>query len=482
MSTSVCHIVKDQPSASALVVGESTAQAQRHDARTLVLLEAPIAATLVKLAAPNILVNIAQSSIGLIETYFVGKLGTDALAGVALVFPVVMLTQMMSAGAVGGGISSAVARALGGRRRRDADDLAVHSLAVGLVFGLVFTVSVLLAGPSLYSTLGGRGASLVAALTYSNVIFSGAVFIWIFNSLASVIRGTGNMHVPALVTCGGVVAVIPLSPCLIFGWGPFPQLGVAGGGTALLAYYVVGGLVLIAYLRSGRIPVRLSFSKPRLRGEVLADILRVGAVSALVTIGTNVTVASVTGLVGTFGPAAIAGYGVGSRLEYFLVPLVFGLGAPLVALVGTNVGAGQHARAERVAWIGGLMAGAMCALIGGLGAVYPRAWLGLFDSDTAMLNAGSRYLQGVGPFYGFFGLGLGLYFASQGFGRLRWSVLANFTRLGVAVGGGWLALRSTGDLTIVFVALSVGLVAFGFINTAALATGALTSRELPHKE
>jgi Na+-driven multidrug efflux pump len=159
------------------------------DSRTLRLLQAPITATLVTLAAPNILVNIAQSWVGLIETYFVGKLGTDALAGVALVFPVVMLTQMMSAGAVGGGISSAVARALGGQRRRGADDLALHSLAVGLLFGLAFTVSALLAGPWLYGTLGGRDASLAAAVTYSNVIFSGAILIWIFNSLASVIRG-----------------------------------------------------------------------------------------------------------------------------------------------------------------------------------------------------------------------------------------------------------------------------------------------------
>jgi Na+-driven multidrug efflux pump len=388
----------------------------------------------------------------------------------------------MSAGAVGGGISSAVARALGGRRRRDADDLALHSLGVGVLFGLAFTVSVLLAGAWLYSTLGGRGASLTAALTYSNVIFSGAILIWIFNSLASVIRGTGNMYLPALVTCGGVVGVIPLSPCLIFGWGPFPQLGVAGGGVALLAYYAVGCLVLAAYLRSGRIPVRLSFSHVRFRLEPFLDILRVGAVSALVTIGTNVTVASVTGLVGTFGPAAIAGYGVGSRLEYFLVPLVFGLGAPLVALVGTNVGAGQHQRAVRVAWIGGLMAAAICALIGALGALYARAWLGLFDSDPAMLDAGSRYLQSVGPFYGFFGLGLGLYFASQGFGRLRWAVLANFMRLTVAVGGGWLALRSTAELGFVFVALSVGLVAFGLINVAALATGGVPGAMHPRKE
>jgi putative MATE family efflux protein len=442
----------------------------RH-ARTRALLEAPIATTLLRLAAPTLLVNLAQSAVGLIETSFVGRLGTEALAGVALVFPVVMLAQMMSAGAVGGGISSAIARALGAGRHRDADALVVHSIAVGVLFGLVFMLAALLAGPWLYTTLGGRGASLAAALTYSNVIFSGAVLIWLFNALANVIRGTGNMHVPAVVTCGGVLGLIPLSPCLIFGWGPFPQLGVAGGGTALLAYYAVGCVALVAYLRSGRIPVRLSSSGARFRAALFADILRVGVISALVTIGTNVTVASVTGLVGTFGAAAIAGYGVGSRLEYLLVPLAFGLGAPLVAMVGTNVGAGQHERAVRAAWIGALMAAALCALVGVLAAVFPRAWLGLFDSDPAMLDAGTRYLQRVGPFYGLFGLGMGLYFAAQGFGRLRWAVVANLARLLIAVGGGWLALRATGDLTNVFVALSLGLAAFGAINAAALAAG-----------
>lgn len=446
-----------------------------RDARTRALLEAPIATTLLKLAAPTLLVNVAQAGLGLIETYFVGKLGTDALAGVALVFPVVMLVQMMSAGAVGGGISSAVARALGADRRRDADALVVHAIAVGMLFGGVFTVAALLAGPWLYSTLGGRGASLAAAVTYSNVIFSGAVLIWLFNALANVIRGTGNMHVPALVTCGGLVGVIPLSPCLIFGWGPFPQLGVAGGGTALLAYYAVGCAVLVAYLRSGRIPVRLRISQLQFRAALFTDILRVGVISALVTIGTNVTVASVTGLVGTFGPAAIAGYGVGSRLEYLLVPLAFGLGAPLVAIVGTNVGAGQLDRASRAAWIGALMAAALCAAIGVLGAIFPHAWLGLFDSDPAMLDAGTRYLRSVGPLYGLFGLGMGLYFAAQGFGRLRWAVLANVARLGIAAGGGWLALRATGDLTFVFIAVSLGLAAFGVINAAALATGAVVS-------
>src|SRR6266571_7588998 len=160
----------------------------RFDPRTRLLLEAPIAGTLLRLATPNVLVMVVQASVGLIETYFIGKLGTEALAGVALVFPVVMLMQMMSAGAMGGGISSAVARALGAGRRADAEALVLHALAISVLFGLGFMLAVLGGGPWLYRTLGGSGASLDAELIYSNWVFAGAVLVWLFNSLASVIR------------------------------------------------------------------------------------------------------------------------------------------------------------------------------------------------------------------------------------------------------------------------------------------------------
>src|ERR1700751_4605704 len=126
------------PHAAASVSPAPAAALPGFDPRTRLLLEAPIAPTLLRLAAPNVLVMLAQASVGLIETYFAGKLGTAALAGVALVFPVVMLMQMMSAGAMGGGISSAVARALGRGNRADADALAVHALAIACIFGLFF--------------------------------------------------------------------------------------------------------------------------------------------------------------------------------------------------------------------------------------------------------------------------------------------------------------------------------------------------------
>jgi putative MATE family efflux protein len=460
----------------------AAAEKPRYDARTAALIHAPIAATLVRLAAPNMLVMLAQTAVGLVETYFVGKLGTAALAGVALVFPVVMLMQMMSAGAMGGGISSAIARALGGGRRADADALALHALIIGLVFGLAFTVALLAGGGWLYAAMGGSGAALDAALTYSGVIFAGAILVWLFNSLANVIRGTGNMATPAIVTCAGVVVLIPLSPCLIFGLGPLPRLGVAGGAVAVLLYYAAGSVVLAAYLRSARSLVRLTLVGIRIRWALFRDILRVGLVAALITVQTNLAIAIATGIVGAFGAAAIAGYGTASRLEYLLIPLVFGLGGPLVAMVGTNIGAGRRDRALRVAWIGAAIAAGLCEIIGLAAAAFPAAWLSLFDSDPAMIDAGSRYLHAVGPAYGLFGLGMALYFASQGAGRLLWPLLANFARLIIAACGGFLALRITGNLSFVFAALAAALAAFGLINAAAVAGGAWFGRGGAHAQ
>jgi Na+-driven multidrug efflux pump len=296
--------------------------------------------------------------------------------------------------------------------------------------------------------------------------------VWTFNSLANVVRGTGNMTVPAVVTSVGALALIPLSPCLIFGIGPFPTLGVAGGAVAVVVYYALGSLALAAYIRSGRSMVRLSLRGVTFRWRFFRDILQVGLVAAMVTVGTNLTIAIATGLVGRFGAAAIAGYGTGARLEYLLVPLVFGLGGPLVAIVGTNIGAGRVDRALRAGWIGAAMAGGLCEVIGVWAAAFPRTWLALFGVEPAMLEVGSSYLRTVGPFYGLFGLGMALYFASQGAGRLLWPLFANATRLIIAAAGGWLVLRAGGDLSQVFVAQSVGLAAFGLVNAAAVANGA----------
>jgi Na+-driven multidrug efflux pump len=200
--------------------------------------------------------------------------------------------------------------------------------------------------------------------------------------------------------------------------------------------------------------------------------LRIGLVGMIATVATNLTIGVITAFVGRFGSAAIAGYGTGARLEYLLVPLVFGLGAPLLAMVGTCIGAGDRERALRATWTGAVLAFALTESIGLLAAAFPQAWLSLFDSDPAMLEAGSRYLRIVGPFYGFLGLGLVLYFASQGAGRLLWPVLGNVLRLVVVAGGGWAVLHWGGGMAQLFYAQALALLLYSLLIAGSIAGGA----------
>ena len=444
--------------------------------RTRLLLEGRIGPTLLRMAWPNVLVMLAQAATGLIETWFISRLGTDALAGMALVFPGFMMMQMLSAGAIGGGISSAIARALGSGRRDDADALVMHAIIVNVSLGLLFTFLFIAFGPQLYRAMGGEEASLQAALDYSNIACAGAALVWFMNALASALRGTGNMLVPSLAVCLGVVLLVPLSPVLIFGFGPVPAMGIAGGAIAVLSTTALTTAGMAWYLWSGRSVVRPIM--PKLRKILFMDILRVGLVGSINTLMTTLVFALATGLVGLVGgPYAVAGYGTGARLEYLLIPLVFGLGAPLVALVGTNIGAGQPARALRIALTGGAIAFALTEAIGLVVAIWPHAWLGLFGSDPRMLETGKAYLRIVGPAYGFFGLGLSLYFASQGAGKLAWPLIGSLVRLVIGIGGGWVVLKLTGSTNWLFAALTLALVVYGVVVAGAIASGVWFRRD-----
>ncbi|WP_112312922.1 MATE family efflux transporter [Pseudogemmobacter bohemicus] len=431
-----------------------------RDPRTQRLLEAPILPLLVRMALPNVLIMLAQASTGLIETFWVSKLGTDALAGMALVFPVVMLMTMISAGAVGGAISSSVARALGAGRRDQADALVIHAVVINLAISLVFSAVFLICGRPIYTALGGSGGELDAAVTYSNVVFAGAVFTWMMNGLASVIRGAGNMVIPALVSVLGVVFLVPVSPVLIFGYGPIPAMGIAGGGLALVLFYAIGTAVLAFYIVSGRNPARFRWQP--LQWPLLAGILRIGALSSVQSVLSNVIIAGATAIIALrLGVAAVAGFGTGVRLEYLLIPVVFGIGAPMVALVATNAAAGRQDRARQIALTGAVLAFGVTEAVGLIAALFPAAWLTLFSAEAQMIDTGQAYLQIVGPFYGFFGLGLVLYFAAQGQQRLTMPLVAVLIRVVIALGGGWLALVWTGDIRALYGALALGLVAYG---------------------
>jgi len=215
--------------------------------------------------------------------------------------------------------------------------------------------------------------------------------------------------------------------------------------------------------------VTLVFRGVPLQWGLFAEILKVGVPGLINVTINNLLVVLLTGIAGHLGKDVAIGYAMGARLEYILIPLAFGFGTAIVAMVGTNWGAKQHARAYRVAWTGGAIVGAACASIGLIVALFPRLWMGLFTGDGEIVRVGALYLQIVGPIYGFYGLGMALYFATQGFGSVIWTVTANAIRLLTSTGCAlvavyWLDLGAIG----LFIGIAGGFCAYAALTSAAI--------------
>ncbi len=436
------------------------------------LLAAPVLPTLMALAAPNVLLALMQALVSFADAWFIGKLGTEGLAGVALVFPILILMQMMSAGAMGGGVSSAIARALGAGDAERAERLAWHAAVIAIVFGLLFTGVMLLAGPALYRLLGGSDAALHHATAYSSIVFGGALTVWLCNILANVVRGTGNMAVPAVILSAAALLQIPLCGALVLGWGPFPPLGIAGAAIAYVCSFGMAALCFAGYLLAGRTGLNVRRSGITFSARLFADILKVGLLSSFNALQVIAAAVIVTGMVGTFGTAALAGFGLGVRLELLQIPVVFAIGSALVVMVGTCIGAGDVARARRIAWTGAALAAGVTGGVGVVVALWPGVWAGLFSQDVAVLDAAYSYLRIAGWCYAFFGAGIALYFASQGAGKMLWPVLAGSARFLIAVVGGFVVLRYfNGTLAGLFTVIGFAMIAYGVGTVAAVKWG-----------
>ena len=403
------------------------------------LLRDAILPTLLRLSVPNMVAMGMAVLVAVAETYYVGRLGTSALAAMALVFPFAMLTQMMSNGAMGSGVSSAISRALGAGDKDKASTLAVHAIVIGGVVGLLYSLLFVLCGAVFYRWLGGQGEVLQLASSFGSVLFSGAVLVWLCNTLASVVRGTGNMQWPSAVIFGASIVQIVVGGGLGLGLGPLPRWGMVGVAMGNIVAMLVAVALLGWFLWRGQDKVQLRWRGASLSWPMFKDILRVGAFACISPVQTSLAALIFTGMVARLGPQALAGYGIGQRLEFLLIPIAFGVGVAAVPMVGMAMGAGQVQRARSVAWTGAALAAGILAVLGLLALAWPNAWTSIFAQDAQVRDYANLYLRTLGPVFGLFGMGLVLYFASLGAGYVRGPVLAGSVRLAVVMAGGaWL--------------------------------------------
>ena len=421
----------------------------------------PILPTLARLSLPNLIALCSSAIVSIAETAYVGSLGVASLGGIALAFPFFMLMQMLSAGAMGGTVSGAISRALGGGEPLRAQALALCALAIGLILGLTFTLAILLGGEAIFRQLGGAGPVLHEALAYSGIAAFAIIPIWATNMLASVARGSGNMALPATTLLVAGLVQVAVGGTLGLGLGPAPRLGIAGVALGQVVAFSGAAIVLLLHLRSAEARLKLAFAAQLLAGARFAELLRVGAVAMLSPVLSVSTVLVLTALVARFGPEALAGYGIGVRFEFLLIPIAFSVGVACVPMVGTAIGAGDVARARRIAWTAGGLAAAALGLLGVLMVLLPGLWVDMFTDDTAVAGVGYTYLRIAGLTYPVFGLGLCLYFASQGAGRVGGAIAAQGLRLVVVVLGGWMLVAMATPLWTVFALSAVAMLPMG---------------------
>ncbi|HSH91654.1 MAG TPA: MATE family efflux transporter [Ramlibacter sp.] len=446
-------------------------------ARSQQMLHGPLVSTLLRLAAPNIVGLFAMTLTIAYDGFILGRLGADALAGAALVLPLSMLMLQMSAGGFGGASTAAVARALGAGNRDGATRLAQHALFVALVAGALFTLAHFTLGRTVYSAMGGDAAALGQAIAYANVIFGGAVLVWLGNVAGAIVRGTGNMVLPAATLLGAAVLHMLLCPLLVFGWGSWNGFGIAGASASTLVVNTLALSAMLATLLRRDAVVHLARVRWHLKTQLLRDILRVGIPASLSPVISNGSIAASTALVATYGTAALAGYGLAARLEYLLVPIAFGFGGALTAMVATNMGAGRPERAIRVTWIGSGIVAAITGVIGVTVAIAPALWMNLFSGDAEVRRIGSLYLNIAGGSYALFGFGLALFFASQGAGRMAWALAASMTRLITVAVGGWVCVHYLhAPASGMFAVIGFSLAAYGLLLAAAIKLGAWGTR------
>ena len=428
------------------------------------ILEGPILPTLLKLAAPNIIAQTAGICVVIAETSYVGYLGTAPLAAIALMFPVIVLMMTMSGGAMGGGVASAIARALGAGDIQRASTLAVHALTIGIGVGAMFSIALLTGGRYLLSAMGGQARVLEEALAFSSIWFAGVTLIWLMNTLVAILRGTGNMNLPSAIVFSSALCQIVVGGSLSLGLAGMPQLGIRGIAIGQLTGFGSSVAIMSWYILSGRSRVSLRVKNFRYRGEMFADILKVGAVACFYPVQSVLTVGILTSMLAHFGSEVLAGYGIGARLEFMLTSIAFSTGVASVPMVGMAVGAGRIQRARRVAWSGAAVSAVGVGAVGTLVAFFPALWVNLFSSDPTVQVAGAQYLAIAGPMMAFLAVGISLYFSSQGAAKVLGSVIAQSGRLLFVIAtGSWLAAAGAG-YTRFYLLAGGAMVVFGFVT------------------
>ncbi len=364
----------------------------------------PILSALLALALPIVGANILQTVYQLTDTFWLGRIGADAVAAVSLAFPVIFLLISLGGGlAVAGAIL--IAQHHGRGDSRAVDHVAAQTL--GSVFAVSIVLSILgyfLAEPMM-RLFGASGTVLVDAAAYLRISFIGLVFLFIYFVFQSLLRGVGDVRTPFLIVLMTVLLNFAADPAFILGWGPIPAMGVAGAAMATVITQGIAAVLGLFILFSGRYGVHLRTADLPPDLPLIQRILALGLPASIEqstrALGLSIMIALVTG----FGTTVVASYGIGTRILSFIIIPALGLSMATSTVVGQNIGAGKIDRAERTATLAATLAFASLTVIGALLFLFAGPLTAAFIPDDAdVIAEGARFLRIMALSFGFLGV------------------------------------------------------------------------------
>lgn len=348
------------------------------------------------LALPMILetgiMNVAQ----VLDTYWVGKLGSAALAAVTISITIRWVLNSLGNGLGIGGLA-VVARRIGERDQKAAAHATWQTILLGIFVSLVLTsVGLALARPILV-LLGADAEVLPLGLAYLRVSFGGVCTVILVFVINSLLRGAGEARWAMAVLWLATAVNVVVEPLLVFGWGPFPELGVAGSAWANVLGFGSGVLMQFVVLLSGRARIGIDLRDLRPDLPLMGRIVRIALPSTVQMVLRSSSRLLIVGLIGLYGTFAMAGYGVANRLLIIALIPCFGLGNAASTLVGQNLGAQKPGRAEKTAWWVSAYSSGYMLVIGILFFALARPLVAFFDATPEVVAYGTECMRIVAP-------------------------------------------------------------------------------------
>jgi len=368
------------------------------------LTEGPILRSLIAMAVPLILANVLQAAYQLIDAFWVGRLGGDAVAAVSVSFPVMFLSISLGLGfAVAGSIL--IAQYFGAKDHGKVDHVAAQTILMIVIISIILGITGYILSPLFLHTLGVAPEVYDGALSFMRVSFIGLIFNFSFFMFQSILRGVGETTVPVYIVLGTVLLNFVLDPLFIYGWGPIPASGVSGAAIATVGTQSIAAIIGFVILFKGKYSVRLHLHDLRPDAAYIKRAFFLGFPASIEQSARALGLIVMTYLITSFGTVSMAAYGVGSNvLQVVMIPAM-GLSMAIATLVGQNIGARNMERAARIARLGSVV-GFIALEAFGIIIFFTAAPIVQFfvPSDPQVIDAGADFLRIMAFSWGFIGL------------------------------------------------------------------------------